>query len=155
MMHFIDAAPDGALLAELKDAGVLTPDVIDRTHGEMGRPETGTLSDFLLSGAGCIPEKPWLYWLIRRHGCHRFGRAVLHGDAVDVAGAAEDDNLPYRLCSDGSLLVAVLRPDLLEPTVRRLSPRPVHRAAAALSELRDLRAAWRRSRTGLSPCRGW
>lgn len=152
MMHFIDAVPDGQLLAELKDSGVLTPDAIDRIHGEMGRPETGTLSEFLLSGAGCIPEKPWLYWLIRRHGCHRFGRVALRGDAAAIRAeeSAGDGNLPFRVCADGGLLVAVLRPDLRDALEkRRLAPRLLW-AAATLKESTDLRAAWSARKAGPS-----
>jgi hypothetical protein len=149
MMHFIDAAADGELLAELKDAGVLTPDVVDRIHREMGRPETGTLSEFLLAGASCVPEKPWLYWLIRRHDCHRFGRVLLHKDARESASELppRDDNLPYRRCADGALMVALLRPDLRAATAQSLAPRRVHWAAATLSELGDLRASWHKARS--------
>ncbi len=155
MMHFIDAVPDGLLLAELKDSGVLTPDAIDRIHGEMGRPETGTLSEFLLSGAGCIPEKPWLYWLIRRHGCHRFGRVALRGDAAGIRAedGAGDGNLPFRVCADGGLLVAVLRPDLRAATARRLAPLRLDWAAATLAELKALGEAWRRVRAEVRQCR--
>jgi hypothetical protein len=143
MMHFIDAAIDGELLAELKDAGVLAPPVIDRTHREMGRPESGTLNDFLLAGADIIPEQPWLGWLIRRHGCHRFGRVARHGHVPswDRESFPSDGNLPYRQSSAAALLVAVLRPDLLAATSRRLAPARLHWAAGSLRELRELRVA--------------
>jgi hypothetical protein len=80
-MHFLNPALDGELMAELRDTGVLAPDLIDRIEAAMGRPECGTLNDFLLAGADLIPEKPWLSWLIRRHGCHRFGRVAWHDEA--------------------------------------------------------------------------
>jgi hypothetical protein len=154
MMHFLDAAVDGELLAELKDAGVLTPDAIDRIHLEMGRPECGTLSEFLLAGAGIVPEKPWLYWLIRRHGCHRFGRVILEeGEAVCTGAAPQaEDNLPYRQCTDGALLVAVLRPDRTAATAQRLAPRRLHWAAGTLAEMRDLRASWIKLRSRQPSC---
>jgi hypothetical protein len=144
MMHFAEPAVDGELMAELRDAGLLAPDVIDCIDAILGRPETGTLNEFLLAGAELVPEKPWLTWLIRRHGCHRFGRVAWpeQGAAWTRLELPEAGNLPYRECDDGSLLVAVLRPDLLEAT--RLSwPAPQHRAAATLAEMRALHAAWR------------
>ena len=85
MMHFIEPAADGELMAELRDAGLLAPDAIERIDALMGRPESGTLNDFLLAGAELIPEMPWLTWLIRRHGCHRFGQVVWHGEAAPWA----------------------------------------------------------------------
>jgi hypothetical protein len=141
MMHFTDAAIDGELLAELKDAGVLTPAVIDRIHQAMGRPESGGLNDFLLAGAELVPDGPWLSWLIRRHGCHRFGRVFRHEEAPPWIGESppQDGNLPYRQASAGTLLVAVLRPDLRAGTSRRLAPARLHWAAGTLPELRKLR----------------
>ena len=146
MMHFVDAARDGRLLAELRDEGVLGPDVISRIDESLGRPETGTLGDFLLAGAPFIPEKPWLSWLIRRHGCHRFGRASWGGDGEQWAcgEAPPGPNLPYRSCADGSILVAVLRPDLLGETAARLGPRTLHPAAATPAETRALLSVWGR-----------
>ena len=143
-MHFVEPAADGELMAELRDAGLLAPDVIDRIDAILGRPETGTLNDFLLAGAELVPEKPWLTWLIRRHGCHRFGRVLWPetGAAWTRVELPAAGNLPYRECDDRSLLVAVLRPDLLEET--RLSwPGPQFPAAATLVEIRALHAAWR------------
>ena len=146
MMHFIDAATDGRLMAELRDEGVLAPDVISRIDEAMGRPESGTLSDFLLAGAAHIPGKPWLTWLIRRHGCHRFGRVAWAGDAQEWAcgNPPPGPNPPYRSCPDGSLLVAILRPDLVDATDARFAPRRLHRAAATPVEVAALRSAWRR-----------
>ncbi len=143
MMHFLEHAVDGELMAELRDVGLLAPDSLERIDALMGHPETGTLNAFLLAGAGVIPERPWLMWLIRHHGCHRFGRVAWHGAFAawaqgDLPG---EGNLPYRECDDHSLLVAVLRPDLLSATTRRW-PAPFHLAAATLSEMRDLHAAW-------------
>ena len=146
MMHFVDAARDSPLLAELRDEGVLAPDVVSRIDEALGRPETGTLCDFLLAGAPFIPETPWLSWLIRRHGCHRFGRALWCGDGEEWAcgEAPPGSNLPYRSCADGSILVAVLRPDLMDATAARLGSRRLHRAAATPAEIRALRSAWNR-----------
>ena len=149
MMHFTHPTADGELMAELRDAGLLTPDSIGRIDALLGQPETGTLNDFLLAGAEVIPEKPWLTWLIRRHGCHRFGRVFWEGEARAWAehGPGEEGNLPYRACDDHSLLVAVLRPDLMTATVQRW-PGPLHRAAATLAEVRSLHTAWNKA-----PCR--
>lgn len=151
MMHFTEPAADGELMAELRDSGILAPDAIDRIDALMGRPEIGTLNEFLLAGAEIIPEKPWLTWLIRRHGCHRFGPVAWCGES---AGWAQRDrpaegNLPYRECEDHSLLLAVLRPDRLAITSAQWS-RPLHRAAATLAELRALQAAWNQAP---APCR--
>ncbi len=87
MIHFIDSARDGELIAELRDEGVLARDVIALIDESMGRPESGTLNDFLLAGADFIPEKAWLSWLIRRYGCHRFGH-VWHGWMRPLDGRA-------------------------------------------------------------------
>jgi hypothetical protein len=145
-MHFMDPTPDTELLAALKDEGVLAPDIVARIDESMGRPESGTLDAFLLAGAEHIPEKAWLSWLIRRHGCHRFGRVGWREEAAGWAGQGvpPDGNLPFRRCADGSVLVAVLRPDRLPATVARLGVTRVHPAAATLREIRDLAAEWRR-----------
>jgi hypothetical protein len=151
MIHFIDSARDGELLAELKDESVLAPDVIARIDESMGRPESGTLNDFLLAGADLIPEKAWLSWLIRRHGCHRFGHVAWLDEAAAWAGGGvpPEGNLPVRRCVDGGILLAVLRPDRLPATVRWLIPTVpgqaasrLHLAAATLREMRKLRSAW-------------
>jgi hypothetical protein len=141
MMHLNSADNDDSLLAELKDAEVLDPGSIERIHEAMGRPESGSLTEFLLAGADIIPGNPWLTWLIRRHGCHRFGRVSWRqGEAGwGIAPAAMGPNLPYRRTTEGVFLVAVLRPDLLAATAKRLSPHRLLRAAGTLSELRDLR----------------
>jgi hypothetical protein len=146
MMHFHDTAVDGEWLAELKEAGLLTPDVMESIDAAMGRPESGTLNDFLLAGADVISENNWLSWLIRRYGCHRFTRAVWREpDAAWAQGPIPPDgNLPYRRCADGAVLVAVLRPDRREATIKRFGEQSVHWSASTLREMRDLHAAWRR-----------
>jgi hypothetical protein len=144
MMHFENHVVDGELMAELRDVGLLAPDTMERINALMGHPETGTLSAFLLAGADLIPEKPWLTWLIRHHGCHRFGRVLWPGGSPIWAQGdlPEEGNLPYRECEDHRLLVAVLRPDFLAATARRW-PETIHRAAATLAEIRALQVAWR------------
>ncbi len=140
-MRFPDPAGDGArLVAELKDEGLLTPAVIARVGEAMGAREPAGLNAFLLAGADLIPEKPWLSWLIRRHGCHRFGRVCARLDAAgdEAVGRPPDGNAPYRRCADGSVLVAVMRPDLMPGTADRLKGLRLHRAAATLREMRDL-----------------
>lgn len=145
MMHFTERA-DGEWLAELKEAGLLTPDVTERIDAAMGRPESGTLNDFLMAGADIIPAEAWIFWLIRRFACHRFGQAVWKDPAVVWARgpAPPDGNLPLRCCANGALVVAVLRPDLREATAERYPGRKLHWSAASLREMRDLHAAWRR-----------
>jgi hypothetical protein len=148
MIHFRDAVVDGEWMAELKDAGLLAPDGIDRIFKLMGRPEIGTLNEFLLAGADHVPENAWLSWLIRHHGCHRYGKAVWRGEAIswEQNGLPPEGNLPYRQCADNNaLIVAVLRPDLLHATGERLKPRAWYRAAATLREMRDLHDVWRGS----------
>ena len=144
MMHLLGGAPDHELLAELKEAGILAPDTIERIDASLGRPEAGALDDFLLAGAGVISEKDWLGWLIRRHGCHRFGLVSWDDEALRwrPAGEIAGCNLPYRAAADGRPMVAVLRPDQLPATAAVLQgARPLW-AAASLEEIRALRRAW-------------
>jgi hypothetical protein len=151
MMHFMERA-DGAWLAELREAGLLTPDLTERIDAAMGRPESGTLNDFLMAGADILSAEAWLSWLIRRYGCHRFGRAVWREEAASWAcsPAPADGNLPLRTCADGSLVVAVLRPDRREATAGRYPERKLHWAAASLREMRDLHTVWRRASASVS-----
>lgn len=145
MMHFLDVEADGALAAELKDAGLLAPDVVERIEAALHRPETGTMNEFLLAGADWIPERAWLSWLIRRHGCHRFGSVGGSPATGEPRGAVPaDGNLPCRRCGDGSIVVAVLRPDRMAETARRWPRTAVLRAAASLREIRALHEAWAR-----------
>jgi hypothetical protein len=143
-MHFNQVEADGGLLADLKDAGILDPGTMERIHESMGRPESGTLSDFLLAGAELIPENPWLYWLIRRHGCHRFGRVAWPAEKDTLGGVPSSGppNLPYRCTAEGAWMVAVLRPDQLAVTASLLAPRRLLWAAGTLLELRNLRNSW-------------
>ncbi|HUE12970.1 MAG TPA: hypothetical protein VMR25_02295 [Planctomycetaceae bacterium] len=145
MMHFTNPAGDGPFFAELRESGILAPDVIDRINESMGRPEAGTLNDFLLAGADLIPEKPWLAWLIRRHECHRFGRVNWHEEIAPLcsAGPAPGGNVPYRKCHDGSMLVAILRPDCRKAAEECWPTLRLWWAAATLSELRELGRAWK------------
>ncbi len=144
MMHFTNPAADGPCLAELREVGLLTPDIIEKIDSGMGRPETGVLNEFLLAGADFVSESAWLTWLIRRHGCHRFGRVQWNTEtATWIKGAdSTDGNLPYRRCADGALLVAVLRPDAMPATSQRWPHVHLHSAAATLRELRELRQLW-------------
>jgi hypothetical protein len=151
MMHFVDAAADGPWLAELREAGLLAPHLLERIDAALGRPETGTLDELLLAGADWIPERAWLAWMIRRHGCHRFGSPAWTGDLADLArgGLPAAGNLPYLRCPDGTLLTALFRPDRREATLRGFQPRRLAWAAATPAEVRELRAAW--SRAGAEP----
>jgi hypothetical protein len=153
MIYFTPASADGQLLSELKDASVLTPDVIDRVYSAMGRPESGTLDEFLQAGADFIPHNGWLTWLIRRHGCHRFGKVAWHETAVawPEDECFCDGNIPYRTCANDRVLVAVSRPDRLDATRRRLRPlRPLW-AAATLGEIRELKTLRRAPINGVTP----
>lgn len=144
MMHLTGGDADRELLAELKEAGILTPDAIDRIDASLGRPEAGTLNEFLLAGAGIVRENDWLSWLIRRHGCHRFGRVAWHDEAMRwrPAGDSVGFNLPFRESADGHPMVAVLRPDGLPAAAQVLRcARPIW-AAATLEEIRYLRSEW-------------
>ena len=130
----------------------MNPRAIEKIGELLGRPETCTLNDFLLAGCGIIPERDWLSWLIRRHGCHRFGRVAWDSGITLPTGpdAETEPNLPYRMAAGGRALVAMLRPDLADATRKRLGPvRPLW-AAATLSELGALRAAWSRHSRALS-----
>jgi hypothetical protein len=115
---------------------------IDR---DLDRPETGTLNEFLLAGADFISEPDWLSWLIRQHECHRFGRVTGPAETLAFApgGPGSEGNPPFRRDAAGHPWVAVLRPDRWAETVTRLGGPPPRRAAATLTELRDLHDAWR------------
>jgi hypothetical protein len=145
MMHFEQPVRDGCLLAELKEWGLLTPDRMERIDLKLGRPEIGTLNQFLLAGAGIIPEGDWLSWLIRHHGCHRFGRVAWTEETAALAprGPGPEGNLPYRRGPLGTPMVAILRPDRWEETAGRYGAAGAQRAAATLAELRELELAWK------------
>jgi len=144
MIHLLPGSPDEIFVSELREAGILTPDVMERIDSSLNRPEHCLLDEFLLAGAGFIKTNDWLSWLIRQHGCHRFGRVAWSGDACAwiSEGLPADGNLPYRRCADGRVMVAVLRPDRLPATYERLrDSRPLW-AAATLNEILDLKNAW-------------
>lgn len=145
MMRFQNSARDGEFMAGLRDAGILTPDLIDRIDAAMGRPDSGALTDFLLAGAEIIPELTWLTWLIRRHGCHRVGPVTLQSDTLAAITNRDTlgDNLPYRFTADDSLLIALVRPDRWAEETQILTPRRCIKVAATLREARALRTAWR------------
>lgn len=140
---------DRELLAELKEAGLVSPITLEAICSQLPPREEPGLSEFLLAGAEQIKEADWLTWMIRRHGCYRFGPVRLSPDFGSLrwqalAGGGEPGpvalhpNLPYALlpvpaAGRPSCLVAVLRPDY---------PVPGLPAAATLRELRDVRQAW-------------
>lgn len=139
MAAFVDPA-ERALLAELKEAAIITPAVMEAIQRAVSRVESHSFEDFLLAGAEAIDERQWLSWLIRSQGCYRFGRVRLAEHAETWGIRHERDqplpaNLPYARTDSGMFLVAVLRPDL---------PVTGYRAAATLTELRELRSDWRR-----------
>ncbi|HEY3755211.1 MAG TPA: hypothetical protein VGL42_03580 [Opitutaceae bacterium] len=138
MAAFI-APKERELLAELKEAAILTPAVIDSMHAALGRAENFSFDEFLLAGADVIDERHWITWLIRHRGCYRFGPVRLAPEARNWPPlvAAEQplpSNLPYTRAESGIFLVGVLRPDLKVNG---------YRAAGTLRELRELRTAWR------------
>lgn len=142
-MQFIPR--DNECLAELRDMGVLTPSTLEQINARLGRPERCDLIEFLLGGADLISEGLWLTWLIRRHECHRFGRVKWKETmiALEKGGPLGDGNLPYQRCADGSLLVAVMRPDLLSSAISFWKTPALHLAATTLPEMHELRRAWR------------
>ncbi|HVW22031.1 MAG TPA: hypothetical protein VHC86_12525 [Opitutaceae bacterium] len=143
----VRGAADATLLADLREAGLLTPDILEGMAAAAGHPEEATLNEYLLAGAELVPEAAWLSWLIRRHGCHRYGRVGWREEAEAWArsGLPPEGNLPCRRCADGRhALLAVLRPDRIAASERRY-PGPVWlRAAATLPEMRELHAVWAR-----------
>lgn len=128
-----------ALMAEIREAGLITPATIERIDVALGRPERLRLAQVLLAGRDWIDENEWIVWLVRRWSCTRFG-PVRFADRLGVAVTADlsaEANLPYRRTADGRLMLAVLRPDLAGAGALR--------AAATLREMQDLRQAWRRA----------
>lgn len=151
MIRFEDAKGDGPLWAEMRDAGLVDPAAIDRIDAILGRPESCTLDQVLLGGAEVIADAAWLSWLIRRHGCHRFGRVTRCGppEAWPRDDPLAEGNLPYRRCAEpGHWLVAVMRPDRWGCTERRHAGLTLLPAAATLPELRELRRTCLRLQPG-------
>lgn len=142
MAAFVDPA-ERALLAELKEAAIITPAVTEAIQVALGRAEHYSFEEFLLAGAEAIDERHWLSWLIRQQNCLRFGPVVLDGAEAEgwPPPAARDEplpaNLPYARLKSGAFLYGVLRPDVAVEG---------YRAAATLTELRELRRAWERVR---------
>ncbi len=66
-MFFIDQSKDVPLFHELIREGVFSSAVWD----SLPLPPEGKLLDILVSFRAKIPEKPWIDWLIRKHGCTR------------------------------------------------------------------------------------
>jgi len=139
---------DRELLAELKEAGLVTPITLESICARLVPGEEPGLSEFLLAGADLVPEADWLTWMIRRHGCFRFGPVHLAADFGSERWQAlayrelppleQHPNLPYAMlpvpaAGRPACLVAVLRPDY---------PVPGLPAAATLPEIRDLRRRW-------------
>jgi hypothetical protein len=144
MSHFSDAA-DRELFAELREVGLLSPDVVQAIQAARAPREGETLTEFLLAGAGAISAPDWLSWLIRRHGCHRFGpvRLALDGfEALPVERICAEPNPPYRRAPGGRLLCAVVRPDKRQSTAETLKPFRLEWAAATLGEVVGLKKAW-------------
>lgn len=138
---------DAALLAELRECGLVTPATVERISAELGRPESIALDRFLLAGRAWIDGHAWLAWLIRRRGCSRFGPVAANEVVFAAAGSRDlsaEPNLPYRMTADGRTMFAVLRPDRRAATARRVAPGSALWAAATLDELHALREAWRR-----------
>jgi hypothetical protein len=148
-MHFLDPKADGELMAELREVSLLSPDILERIDARMGQPETGTLDDLLLAGADWICEPDWISWLIRRHGCHRFGPVSWAKETGFRARGevAALSNLPYRVSADGGLLIATLRPDRRAEAAASFPAPRLLWAAATLRETRTLRSEWQSRRS--------
>ncbi|MGH7996512.1 MAG: hypothetical protein ACREFX_09190 [Opitutaceae bacterium] len=139
MITFFDER-DAALFSELKECGLLVPSTAERIHAALGRPESASLDRFLLAGSALVDENAWLCWLIRRHGCSRFGPVRRREDSALPAEVDPlEPNLPYRTTAAAEYMIAVLRPDLREETLRRLKRPRALWAAATLGELNGLR----------------
>jgi hypothetical protein len=158
-MIVFEETRDRELLAELKEAGLVTPITLEAICARLASWEDPGLSEFLLAGAELIDEANWLTWMIRRHGCYRFGPVKLAADfgserwqavaSGELPPVSHHPNLPYALLpvpASGrpACLVAVLRPDY------PVSGLP---AAATLTEIRELRRRWSATsgRAGPSP----
>jgi len=139
---------DRELLAELKEVGLVTPITLEAICEQLGSRDEVGLSEFLLAGADLIDVPEWLTWMIRHHGCYRFGpvrlAASLGPEGWQDEGPGEfhrilhSPNLPYaRLpvpaVGRAASLIGVLRPDY---------PIAGLPAAATLPELRELRNRW-------------
>jgi hypothetical protein len=151
MMSFLQPSVDSPLYTELKECGLLPPDVVDRIETKLNRPESGTLDHYLLAGADAISEPDWLRWLVRHHGCHRFGPVAWRDDAAMWArpDIASEPNRPFRRSLDGNPVIAVMRPDRWARTAAGYAGYRPERAAATLAEIRELKAAWARWELGV------
>jgi hypothetical protein len=144
MISFLQGSEDDLLVVELREAGLLTPEIIKKIDSTLTKPSPINLSEFLLAGADYINTGHWLSWLIRKKGCYRFGTVKWNDQAKlwSYQGLPSDANFPYLLSGEERGLVAVLRPDRLHVTAQRLRAlRPLW-AAATLSEIKALRNSW-------------
>jgi hypothetical protein len=144
MISFKQGSEDFLLMSELREANILTPDIIRKIESSTPNAVYLNLSEFLISGAEHINESKWLTWLIRFKGCYRFGNVLWTDQAKlwSYQGLPSDSNFPYLLTHEQRGIVAVLRPDRLAYTADRLKALRPFWAAATLLEIRLLRKSW-------------
>ena len=121
-MFFINHGKDNPLLQELIREGVFN----SATWESLKMPPEGYLMDVLVNNHTKIPEKPWLDWLVRKHGCTRiagmeptpaFIKAI---ERQLLSECLKMDCYPL-LASENHLYVGVGRPDCPELMPRLLN----------------------------------
>jgi|GEM_PF-456988 hypothetical protein len=144
MISFKQGSEDYLLMSELREANILTPDIIRKIESSTPNALYLGLSELLISGAEHISESKWLTWLIRYKGCSRFGNVTWTDQARiwSYQGIPSDANFPYLLTHEQRGIVAVLRPDRLNSTAERLKALRPFWAAATLLEIKFLRKSW-------------
>jgi|GEM_PF-2287153 hypothetical protein len=114
-MFFINHGKDNPLLQELIREGVFN----SATWESLTMPPEGYLMDVLVNNRAKILERPWLDWLIRKHGCTRvagmeptpaFVKAL---DRQLLSECLKMDCYPL-LCGENHLYVGIGRPDCPE-----------------------------------------
>lgn len=149
MISFLQGSEDDLFLLELRDVGIITPDITKKIEASLVRNSQINLSEFLIAGADYINQGQWLSYLIRFKGCYRFGAVNWNEQAKlwSYQGLPSDANFPYLLTGEQRGMVAILRPDRLKETASRLKAlRPLW-AAPTLNEIKALRKAWVESYT--------
>ena len=142
-MFFINNTKDTPLLQELIREGVFNSALWE----SLVLPSEGYLMDALIANHSKIPERGWIDWLVRKHGCTRiptleptpaFIKAV---DRQVLSDCLKSDCYPL-LAGENHLYIGVGRPDYpeIKKTLLNFYKKHVlYSNALPLNEIRSLR----------------